>query len=213
MHVIIAGGGRLGKALAELLIKEKNDVVVIEKDSERAEKLAESLDALVVNGDATDTKILKDANIESADVIVAMTEDDKTNLMVCEVAKSFKISKIVGRVNEASNEEIFIKSGISSLVNATTCALLAFKNAIEGQDTNTIALIGGGKASIIEFVVSEKSKIMSKTVGQISKNFVISLIHRNGGIVLPKPETKILLGDRVIVCVPAEEINNVKKLF
>ncbi|RLJ08403.1 MAG: hypothetical protein DRP16_01445 [Candidatus Aenigmatarchaeota archaeon] len=104
MRIMIVGGGSVGGRLAEILVKEKNEVVVIEKEEKIAEALGERLDALVLYGDATDRKILKDGNIEKCGAFFALTADDKTNLMVCEVAKSFKVPVIVARVNDISNE-------------------------------------------------------------------------------------------------------------
>jgi trk system potassium uptake protein TrkA len=213
MHIIIAGGGNLGTKLSELLVKENHNVVLIEKNERVAERLGETLDALVLHGDASDRKILKDADIENCDALIVMTGDDKTNLMICEVAKSFNVSVIISRVNDASNEPIFIKLGITACINTTTSAVLAFKKALEEPEKHLINIVAGEKALVFERVVSKESKIINKEIDKISKNFIIAAIYRNGELVKPKPETKILEGDVLIVCAPIEEMKRVNKLF
>ncbi len=162
MKIIVAGGGKIGKALTQLLVKEKRDVILIEKDKNLAEDLAEKLDALIICGDGSDRKILKDANISSADAVVAVTGDDKTNLMICEVAKTVNVPVIVTRLNDFSNESIFSNLGISGIINTTSSAILAFKKVLEVPGKKLISVIGGNKAEIFDLTISEKSKFANR---------------------------------------------------
>ncbi len=213
MHVIIAGGGKLGEALASLLVNEKHDVVLIERGEKLSEELAERLDALVLHGDASDSKILKDANIEKSDAVVAMTGDDKTNLMICEVAKSFKIPSIVSRINQVANEGIFVKLGITASINTTTSAILAFKKVLEKPGKRLVNLVAGEKAEIFEILVSEGSRTIDRKIGEIEKNFTIAAIYRNGEIILRRPERKIRGDDILIIFSPLEEAKKVEGMF
>ncbi len=213
MRIMIVGGGSVGGRLAEILVKEKNEVVVIEKEEKIAEALGERLDALVLYGDATDRKILKDGNIEKCDAFFALTADDKTNLMVCEVAKSFKVPVIVARVNDISNEPIFMELGITAAINTTTAAILAFKKVIDEPEKHLINYVAGGKAVVFERAVQKKSKIVDKKIGSLKNRFVISGVYRNGEYIKPEPETKIMEGDILIICTPLEEVKNIDSWF
>lgn len=213
MKIIIAGGGALGSKLAELCSKEKHDIVVVEKDEKIAEQLGEQLDALVLKGDATDRKILKDAGIEDAGALVAMTSDDKTNLMVCEVAKDFKVNKIVSRVNDTGSEELFMKLGITASINTTTSAVFAFKKALEKSGERVIGLVAGEKVEIFEKVVNKDSKINGKKISDIQNKFVVGAAYRNGDLIEITPETVLQEGDVIVVCVPVEEVKKVGSLF
>ncbi len=213
MRIIIAGGGNIGEKLAELCSKEKHDVVVIEKEEKIAEKLSESIDALVLCGDASDRKILKDADIEHSDAIVAMTGDDKTNLMVCEVAKSYNIPIVVARVNDTESESVFMKLGITAAINTTTSVIFAFKKALEKPGEKIISLVAGEKAEILDKVVSKKSVITGKKVEDISNKFIVAAIYRNGEFMRPKNNTQIREGDILTICVPVEDVKGVEKLF
>lgn len=213
MKIIIAGGGQIGTKLAELCTKEKHDVVVVEKEEEIAESLGEKLDALILHGDATDREILKDGDIEHCNALVALTGDDKTNLMICEVAKDFKVPTIVARVNDTSSEEIFMKLGITASINTTTSAVFAFKKAIEKPGERLVSLVAGEKAEIFERVVSKECKLTNKTLGEIVNDFIICAIYRNGELVKAKPDTKILEGDILVICAPVESVKRVSGLF
>lgn len=213
MKIIVAGGGKIGKALTQLLVKEKRDVILIEKDKNLAEDLAEKLDALIICGDGSDRKILKDANISSADAVVAVTGDDKTNLMICEVAKTVNVPVIVTRLNDFSNESIFSNLGISGIINTTSSAILAFKKVLEVPGKKLISVIGGNKAEIFDLTISEKSKFANQLVGEISKNFVIAAINRDGEIIVPKVGTKIQEGDILTICAPIEEVKKIEKMI
>jgi trk system potassium uptake protein TrkA len=213
LKIIIAGGGGLGTKLAELCIKEKHDVVIVEKEDKVAEDLGEKLDALVLKGDASERKLLNDADIEHADALVAVTSDDKTNLMICEVAKDYKVPKIVARVNDTESEEVFMKLGITASINTTTSVVFAFKKALEKSGERLIGLVAGEKIEIFEKIVSDKSKINGKKIGDIQNNFIIGASYRNGQLIKVKPETLVREGDVLVVCVPVEDVKRVNALF
>lgn len=213
MKVILVGGGKIGEALSELLIKEKHDVVVIEKDEKLAEELAEKLDALVLHGDGSDKNILKDADIEKADVVAAVSGDDKTNLMVCEFAKEINVKNIISRINQSDNEGIFSKIGVTNLINTTTTAILAFKKAMEKPGKQLISLIAGGKGEVFEISVGKDSEFLKKTVEEISKGFTVACVYRKDKYMLPKPDMKIKEGDILTICSPLEAVKKIEKML
>jgi trk system potassium uptake protein TrkA len=213
MHLIIAGGGSIGAKLAELFVKEKHDVVVVEKERKNAEDLGEKLDALVLHGDASESKILKDGGIENCNAIVAITGDDKTNLMICEIAKSFNVPTIVARVNESPNEPIFMKLGITANINTTVSSVMAFKRALEKSEKRLVDLVAGDKAVIMERIVPRKCGVVNKRVRQVTSNFVIAAIYRKGDLVRPKSDTEILEEDVLTICVPVDDVKAVDAMF
>lgn len=212
MHVVIVGGGNIGTKLAELFIKERHDVVTIEKDEKIAGRLGEKLDAIVLKGDASDRKILKDADLDHANALLVVTGDDKTNLMICEVAKSFKVLKIVARINDSSNEPIFMKLGITANINTTMPAILAFRKSLEDPGKHLIKLIAGEKAAVFDRIVSKSSKIVNKKMDEI-KNLNVVGIYRNGDFLKPKSNVRIQEDDVLTICVPIEDIKKIDKLF
>ncbi|MCD6590680.1 MAG: NAD-binding protein [Candidatus Aenigmarchaeota archaeon] len=213
MKVVIIGGGKLGEALAQLLIKEKHDVVVIEKNEKLAEELAEKLDALVLHGDGSNKNILKDANIQDVDAVVAVTGDDKTNLMVCEIAKNANVPTIITRINNSENETIFTKIGISNIIDTTRLSVLAFKQALERPGKQLSNIVAGGKGEVFEVSVREDSKIIGKKISEFAKNFVVAFVYRDDKCFIPKPDTKVKEGDILTIFSPVEEVRKIEKLL
>ena len=213
MKIIVAGGGKIGEALSKLLVKEKHDVILIEKDANVAEKLAETLDALILHGDATDKEIMKDANIENADAVVASTGDDKTNLMICEIAKASNVPNIITRINDPENEYIFTKIGVTNVVDTTKAAVAAFKKALEKPGKQLVNIIAGGKGEVFEITVKEGSKFIDKKVSEFSKDFVIAFIYRDDKCFIPKNDTKIKEGDILTIVSPTEKVKKIEAML
>ncbi|MCJ7817083.1 MAG: TrkA family potassium uptake protein [Candidatus Aenigmarchaeota archaeon] len=129
MRVIIAGGGEFGVRLAESLSKE-NEVIIIEKDEGRAEYLGEKLSSIVLFGDAAEKDILKHANAEKCDALLAVTGNDKVNSAICELGKSFEIKKLAARINDPGKTDLFSKSGAVP-INIMDSAVKEFRKVIE----------------------------------------------------------------------------------
>jgi len=130
MRVIIAGGGDFGERLAEELSREKNEVILIERDEARAEQLGEKLASIVMFGDATDKGLLRHASIEKCDAVFAVTGDDKINSAVCELAKSFGVKSVAALLNDPGKADMFSGSGASA-INIMDSAVREFRKVIE----------------------------------------------------------------------------------
>ncbi len=198
MYIIIAGGGNSGEALAKTLVKEKEDVVLIESDKDKAEKLSEELDALIISGDSTNIDILKDAGLSKADAVVAMTGDDKANLMICEIANQANVKRVLARINEPENEALFVQAGVESAISSTNSIVTDFKNVLRGKSSKTVATLASGAIELIEIYIGDNSKIVGKTVSSvgIDKNVAkISSIERSGEIIIADDTRIINKGD------------------
>jgi len=112
MHFIIAGLSNTGKNLAELLLEEGNQVVVIDLNEDRCAEMATSSDVLVMTGDATKRSVLEEAGVRNADALVALTSDDSDNLMICMLAKEMGAKKVISLVNDPVRAETFKQAGI-----------------------------------------------------------------------------------------------------
>src|SRR5664280_692761 len=100
MYIVIMGGGRMGRSLASLLVSDGLDVTMIENDPVLCNIASSELDAMIICGNGTNGKVLKEANIEDADVFVAATGNDEVNLLSCILVNEYKIPKIIARVSD-----------------------------------------------------------------------------------------------------------------
>lgn len=211
MRIIVIGGGEIGKTTANLLSSEKNTVSMIEQDELIAKAIAENSDFKVVHGDATDLTILNDAGFEKTDVIISVTNDDKTNLMVCQIAKSHNIKKVIARVNTPGNEELFTKLGVHSIIGVAGMAVTAIKRELSGSNERVLAQLGGGDVQLVEVTIEEKSNLIGKPPE--IKGAVIGAIYRNGEIILPDNRNKLAKGDVLIIILKSKNIKDIRKLL
>jgi trk system potassium uptake protein len=117
MYMIIVGAGSIGLSLIEIATKEKNNVVVLEANPERARDISNKFDITVLNGNATLAATLREAGSERADALITTTSDDAVNLMVVSLAEQLKIPSIVSIVNSKDHAEFFNRLGASVMEN------------------------------------------------------------------------------------------------
>lgn len=116
LYVVVVGCGRIGSIVATKLSISGSNVVVIDSDEMALESLPEEFTGFKIIGDVTEISVLRDAKVDKADVLLALTGDDNTNFMVASVAKRFfGVKKVIARVNEPANEDIFKEFDIEIL--------------------------------------------------------------------------------------------------
>jgi trk system potassium uptake protein len=115
-RIVIVGCGRLGGALANQLSLSGNEVIVIDRKEKAFEKLSTEFSGFRIRGDATEMGILKEARLENADTLFAVTTSDNINLMVAQVARTlFEIPRVVARVFDPNRESIYASFGIETI--------------------------------------------------------------------------------------------------
>lgn len=121
MNITIIGGGKLGENIALNLLKnEDNSITIIEKDYEKSLELSENLEVNILNGDASEPIFLSSAGIENTDIFIITTGKDEVNFICTEIInKLFNYKRLVVRVNNPKNRQIFEKTGAHTLVYAT----------------------------------------------------------------------------------------------
>jgi len=209
MKIIVVGAGNVGRTLANMMSAEKHKVAIIEKDEERSKAAADSCDALVIKGDASELNILKDAGIDKADALVAVTDDDKSNLMVCEIAKSLGVRKIISKINDTANEELFSKLAIVSTIPIVGITVTAIKKEIESDGHRVIATLDEGKLEVLRIKIEKKSPLLGKKPSM--KDCLIGAVYRKGELINPQKVEKLEEDDMMIVTVKSKDFPKIKK--
>jgi len=131
MYVIVVGGGKVGYYLVRDLLERGEEVLLIEKDSARAEWLSSQLGSIVLKGDGDEMAFLGTTGMERADVVMAVTGDDEDNLIALQLAKTrFHVKKTIARVNNPANVRIFKILGVDEAISATELLLDAIEPKI-----------------------------------------------------------------------------------
>jgi len=201
MYIIVVGAGKVGFFLAKRLCQTKHTVSIVEKDKVLSEEIAKELEALVINGDGCDPRILEEAGIGRADVLAAVTGDDEDNLIICQLAKErFNVGRTVGRVNNPDNEHTFAELGIDVPVNSTNIIAKIIEEEVSFSDFVNLMSFKRGKLAIVRVDLPEDSPVINKEVKDIllPPDAVLVSIVRGEEVILPKGNTVLKIGDDVI---------------
>lgn len=219
MYIIIIGAGSTGRPLIEMAIEDRNDVVVIEQDNERADRIAHDYDCLVLNDDAKDKQTLIDAEADRADALISTTEQDATNIMVCLLAEELDIPAIVSVVHNPEHMGIFRKIGVNTMGNPQHLIAEYLYRAVKQPSIVDFMRIGEG-ASVFETTVDEDAPIAGKTLqeavseGLVTEDILIIAIERNGeDLITPSGSTQILPNDLLTVYSEAGATPEITDIF
>lgn len=213
MYVLIVGAGGIGQKLAELALKNKDDVVVIEQDKEKCEEFAKKYDAVIINADATVKETLEDAEIERADALVA-TADDATNLLVISLAKNMGVNALVSVVRNEESRPMFIEKGANIVGNPNVITADYLYRTVQRPMIKDFMTLGG-QAEIFKIILPDHSRLVGRTLKEINlpKRVSIVAIERNSDIIIPVEETRLAAGDSITVLAREDKIDKAMELF
>ncbi len=214
MYVIIVGASKIGLALARLLIEERCNVVIVEKDEAKAKEIAEEIDALVINGSGTEIDVLNEAGAEKADVIVSATSDDAVNLMVCELARMLGIQRRITLSQNPKHEEIFKEVGVEQIIYPSRTIAKYIRNLIIRPGVKSV-LTTMQDADIIEIKIPENALVVGRQIREIGmpEGSTIAAIHRNGELIIPRGSTVLRAGDRLTILAKTGVVEKVANLI
>ncbi len=201
MYIIVVGAGKVGFSLAKRLCQNKHSVAIIDKDRVLCEEVAKEIEALVINGDACEPRILEEAGIEKADVLASVTGEDEDNLIICQLAKEkFNVRRTVGRVNNPDNERTFAELGVDIPVNSTTIISKIIEEEVSFSDFVNLMSFKRGKLAIVRVDLPEDSPVINKQIYQIRlpEDSVLVSIVRGEEVIVPKGNTVLKSGDDIV---------------
>ena len=213
MYVIIMGGGRVGRALAELLIDNGIDITLIESDLALCDEITEELDALVVNGNGTNSKLLEELDIDEAEFFIATTGSDEANLLSCILVKKYNVKHIIARVSNPEHEEAFKEVGIEHVISPESAAAAQLQKLVTRPNAAEIMTLGEGDAEIWDMTITN-DKVVGKPFKEITPGkeyIIISTYDSNGKLEIPQPDTIITKGEKVTVLVKRGHKKKVSK--
>ena len=215
-NIMILGAGRIGSKLARDLSSEGLNVKIIEIDKEKANNLAEELNnVMMLNVDGRNVDLLVEENLENMDAFIATTGNSETNIMSCLMAKSKNIKKTIALVENMDYFNLSQSIGIDTLINKKLLAANDIFRFVRKGDVVELAKLNNMDAEIVEFNVSENSKVLNKKIVNLNfpREAIIGGVIRNDEGLIVLGDFEIQLGDRVLVCSSPEALNKVESLF
>ncbi|MDG2357736.1 MAG: Trk system potassium transporter TrkA [Polaribacter sp.] len=213
MKIIIAGAGDVGFHLAKLLSYESQDTYIIDFDGEKLEYLNSHLDIITKKGDATSIQLLKEIGIDSADLLIAVTDSQNTNFTIAVIGKSLGAKKTIARIDNSeflSDCEIdFKKFGLDFMISPEELAANEIKMLLDQSSFNDTVAFESGVFNVMGTPLTSNSPILDLTVKEAKQvfpdvDFITIAIKRQGisQTIIPRGDTRYQKDDQVYFCVP-----------
>lgn len=211
MKVIIIGGGQVGSHLASMLLKDGNQVKVVENRDKQLKALYHDFpEEVIVNGGFTDTAVLETAGIRDANVVVAVTNTDEENLVVATLAHfEYDVKRVIARANNPKNTWLFTpEMGVD--VALTEADLMAHVVAEEMSlgDVMTLLKLKKGKYSLVQNKVHPRSHVVGKAVRDLHlpSECVLTAIIRKDDLIIPHGDTVLEANDEILGLVHVSQL-------
>ncbi len=217
MYIIVVGGGKVGFNLVKLLMAEGHEVLLIEKDKRKIPNLVAEFGESVIHGNGSRVPILQEGGLNRADVLVAVTGHDEDNLVICQLAKNFfKCPRTIARVNDPRNEGTFSTLGIDATVSSTRLIDSLIEEQVQAKDmVIPLLTLQGGDVEIIEVELSSDSQVINKSIREIPMpdGAIFISILRGAEVIIPKGETELKAGDRVLALVKKKVEQSLREML
>jgi trk system potassium uptake protein TrkA len=216
MKIAIIGAGRIGINLAQTLTAENNEVYVVESDESVAARVTDKLDVGVIQGSGTDPDILGRAQVSSADLVLAVTASDETNLVVCSLAALLGAKRRIARVRRASLSAILEIHGqkefhIDEIINPELVAADSIIKTVQSPGSTEVADFAEGRLLLRGFDIGPASVLCGQRLEDLRDEdfpwpFLIVAITRKEQVFIPKGDFVIAAGDHIYVLLPASSL-------
>lgn len=215
-RAIIVGGGRIGQRLALLLEKESIQTKLIEQNLERCNELARKMNKVVVlHGDGSDQKLLLEENVGDTDVVISLTQDEESNILVSLLAKNLGAQSTITKVSKFSYFPLMSTIGLQKFVSPRLSAISSILQVIrKGKILSAVSVLGED-AEVIEAIALETSEITKKPLKKISfpKGALLVCIIRGETIMIPTGESVVEPDDRIIIFAQRKAVGKLEKLL
>lgn len=210
MYIVVAGAGKVGYHLTKALLGQGHEVVLIEKERERALEVSDELGSVVIPHAADEGRWLIEAGVERADVVVAATGDDEDNLIICQMAamlarrKDGRRPRTIARVNHPKNEQVLKRLGVDATVNTTSVMLPLIEEELSAHPTVHLMTLRRAGIELMEFIISDQCPAAGKTIESLGlpQDVSLTLIVREDNTFSPKPDTVLQAEDTIIAVLP-----------
>ena len=205
MKITIAGCGRVGTVIAQQLVKEHHDITVVDNNAANMDEIGNSLDVLPVVGDAASAQILQEAGVSKSELLIAVTNSDAVNLLICIIAKKMGVPNTIARIREPIYSQTIqlIKEdmGLSFVVNPERDSAKEIMASLLFKSAGQVETFAQGSNELMTFVVRENNPMAGMKIKNfsrfVSRKVLICAIKRGNDIFIPNGSTELQVGDTV----------------
>ena len=216
MRIAIAGAGNVGRSIARELIENGHNILLIDRDP-KALKIESVPNAEWLLADVCEISSLDNAKLDTCQVLIAATGDDKVNLVASLLAKTeYGVPRVVARVNHPKNEWMFDSSwGVDVSVSTPRIISAIVEEAVSVGDVVRLFSLRKGEASLVEITLPDEAKCLGRTVEEVKlpENASLAAIVRDGQVITPHAHDVFSAGDELLFVATAEAEELLKNCF
>jgi trk system potassium uptake protein TrkA len=217
-RVVIVGGGNVGLSLAQIMTRETPQVSlkIVENSKPRSELISREIGdgAVVLHGDALDREVLEEANAGAAETVVAVTNDDETNIFASVLAKRAGCGRVITLVNKNAYEPLLPSLGIDAVVSPSAITISTILRYVRRGPIATLYALREDFGDLVEAEALPGSRLTQVPVGQLGHGdgLLVAAILRGEQVIIPLRSTQIDAGDRVIILVTRPAVPQMERL-
>ena len=226
MNIIICGAGKVGFSISKQLSAQGHSITVIDQSSELIQKINDTLDVKGIVGRASFPSVLDKAGANEADMIIAVTRNDETNMVVCQIAYSiFNISKKIARIRSqeflgSKWNKLYSKSNlpIDVIIMPELEVAKSLKRKLEAPGALDNVPFADDRIKVLEIAIDEKCPIVNTELQKLTKTYsklnanVMGVV-RNGKFVILKKQDQLIVGDKAYLVVKSDQLNKLLQIF
>jgi trk system potassium uptake protein TrkA len=212
MRVVLIGGGKVGWFLARELVSAGHFVAVVEENEDRAQTVADDVDAVVVHGDGTNVGVLEAASVHDADWLLAVTGLDEVNLVACELGLTLGAKRVLARLNAPWNRPTFDALKIP-VVGITDLMVQVVSQELAVSQLERIAVLGRGQMSLCEYEIPPGFDPVELQNLKLPTPSLVIVVLREDQVIVPGGATLLLPGDRITVVTTIAQESALHRVF
>lgn len=221
MNIVIGGAGDVGFHLAKLMTTEEQNITLIDQDENILEYASTHLDVSIIRGELTSIETLMNASVESADLFIAVSTHESSNLLACILAKKLGAKKTIARVSNPEyfhkvQRKNFVDSGVDNLFSPKLLAVQEIKRLINRSSVTDVFEFEEGKISIIGFTADHESNLIGKSMRQLSEEATnqhlrVIVLLRGSETIIPNMDMIIEPGDHLYLSTDIKDFERVNR--
>ena len=216
MYIIIVGASGIGEALINKILSEnrKHTLLVIDKNMDNCNHIAQKYNVVVINGDATQSEVLDECDIHKADVLVTTTDNDSANLLTISLAKNKNVKQLVSIANQEESIPLYMEKGVKIVRDPDSVMARHLQKAIDHPRIDEYLSLSP-ESEIISLTINPDTEISDAFIQEIQlpqESYIVSIL-RDNRLFLPEKTDKLHPGDHITILTQAELIDSITELF
>jgi trk system potassium uptake protein TrkA len=216
-EVMIIGGGRIGYYLASELSKQELKIKVVERDEQRCKYLTDNMpeNVQIICGNGSDMELMARENMTGMDAFIGVTGHDEENLFMTLLAKHMGVNRVVAKVSRSNYVDIIEQLGADAAFSTVDISASDILKYVKGRALLSTAMLLGGQAQIMEFLINKNMKIINRPISHLSipSGIIFAALLKEDDVIIPQGSTVIEPGDKLIAFCMSSQVPKLEKFI